>query len=108
MSIPRGSTAPDAPNRLGRLSFALIAASITASATVSVAMDVVDRARYDGDRTAAAFAERLREQTSLGSRPTSPAPSMARSARPASAFGSGGPGTEARHEAGDPREPETR
>jgi hypothetical protein len=65
MSIPRGSTAPDAPNRLGRLSFALIAASITASATVSVAMDVVDRARYDGDRTAAAFAERLREQVDL-------------------------------------------
>ena len=41
MSIPRRSTAPDAPNRLGRLSFALIAASIIASATVSVAMDVV-------------------------------------------------------------------
>lgn len=41
MSIPRGSTAPDAPNRPGRLSFALIAASIISSATVSVAMDVV-------------------------------------------------------------------
>jgi hypothetical protein len=42
------------PHCLGRLSFALIAASITASA-----------ARYDGERTAASFAERRRDQVDL-------------------------------------------
>ena len=48
-----------------------------------------DRARYDGERTAASFAERRRDQVdSRRSKPTSPGPSVLRFGRDLSASGS--------------------